>query len=241
MSRMSRTPRALAALAGALLSTSSLLAQPSITAVTSYNTTAGGDAIGGWLTNTQGGDFYSNTYITQGTNPTTDAFLFNGNTSGALLGSGLSLGAGSYTFYLWGFTGYQVNHGVSLAFDGQATPQIASWYNSTTSTNSALGLTTKDDLGNTVAGVGLSALFGDYLVSITNFSFEQVTRDVLINSYSWSEATSPISHNVGRLELQVRRTGGEPPVSVPEPSALAMMATAMLGLAVRAERRRRVR
>jgi len=130
---------------------------------------------------------------------------------------------------------------VSLTFDGQANPQIASWYNSTTNTNSALGLTVKDDFGNTIAGVGLSAMFGDYLVSITNFSLAQVTRDVRINSYSWEELMNTVPQNVGRLELQVERASVQPPVSVPEPSALAMMVTAIFGLAVRAERRRRVR
>jgi len=100
MFRMSRTTRALVVLAGALLPASSLLAQPTLTRVTSYNKTAAGGAIGGWLTNTQGMDFPSNTYITRGTNPTTDAFLFNGNASGELMGSGLTLGVGSHTFYL---------------------------------------------------------------------------------------------------------------------------------------------
>ena len=86
-----------------------------ITGIAAYMTTAAGNGNMSWRTNTQGGDFLSNTWVTRGTNPATDAVLYNGNAAGNLLGPGMTLNTGANTFCLWGFTEYgPANWGVSL-------------------------------------------------------------------------------------------------------------------------------
>jgi hypothetical protein len=240
MTPLSRRSPLLVALAATCALSTPLVAQPALTAVSSYNTTSTGNAIGSWYTTTQGGQVVSNTYITYGSNPATDAFLFNGNAAGPLLGSGFTLGTGLHNFTLWGFTGYQPNHGVSLAFNGAVNPQVASWYSPTGNTLSAVGTSIKNDtqLSSFIPGVGLSTVLGDYAVTITNFSFAQVERNVVIGSFAWSDIGFPILHNVGQLQLQVDFIGTQPPPPVPEPATITLLAAAMGGLLLGVHRRR---
>jgi hypothetical protein len=213
-----------------------------ITGIAAYNTTATGDIFGGWRTNTQGGDFLSNTYITRGTSPTTDAFIYNGNANGQLLGSGITLTAGVNTFYLWGFTSYgSANWGVSLmtgANTAASLPTLSSWYSASANTLSAVGRTAGNDFIN-VSGGPLSALIDGFTVTITEFSYALVSRNVFINSYSVSEAPSPVSQGTAKLVLTVTGGPNPNPSVVPEPSTYALMGTGLLGLAVLTRRRQR--
>lgn len=196
----------------------------------------------------------SNTYITRGTNPTSDAFLYtdNGNSPPpciSLLGSGLALNTGVNTFYLWGNSGLvgDPNYAVAL-FTGAGTPTVSSYWSATTNTISGVGTEVYDNFGGfnpRLAGVGLSAVLGDFRLTITDWSPTQVTRNVQITAGNVASIPSPLVNNVGKLVLNVedlRAPVTNPPVStVPEPSTYLLMASglAVLGaLSRRASRRR---
>ena len=209
-----------------------------ITGIAAYATTADGNSNYSWRTNTQGGDFLSNTWITRGTTPHTDAFLYDGNTAGNQLGSGITLNAGANTFYLWGFTDYgAANWGVSL-FTGPNTsstnPTLSSWYSRSANTLSAAGLIGMDDF-NALAPAGpLSALLGTFNVTITEFSFAQVVRGVYNGSYSISASANDQQVNsVAKLVLTVTPETNV----VPEPSTYLLMASGLGMLAWFARRR----
>ena len=229
----------LVASAVALLTVTSAVNAQVITGIAAYNTTASGNSAYAWRTNTQGGDFLSNTYITRGTSPSTDAFLYNGNAAGNLLGSGITLNAGTNTFYLWGFTGYgPANWGVSL-FTGPNTsptdPTLSSWYSSSASTLSAVGLQGMNDFNALTSAGPLSALIGGFTVTITDFSFAgDVVRGVSIGSYEWGASSNPANRNpTAKLVLTVTPVSGV----VPEPSTYLLMASGLGMLAVFARRR----
>ena len=78
-----------------LAATSSAKAQV-IAGINAYSVISGTNrSLPYWRTNTQGNDPLSNTFITRGTNPSTDAFLYDGNAPGNLLGSVITLNRGA--------------------------------------------------------------------------------------------------------------------------------------------------
>jgi len=216
----------LLATAVAVLAAASAVNAQVITGIAGYGTTSSGNASNALRTNTQGGDFLSNTYITRGTNPSTDAFLYTGNATGNLLGSGITLNAGANTFSLWGFTEYgPANWGVS-PFTGPNTsptnPTLSSWYSASASTLSAVGLTGMTDFNTLVPAGPLSALLGGFNVAISEFSFATVSRAVFIGSYDiFDGANRPT--NVAKLVLTATPVTGV----VPEPSTYVLMASGL--------------
>jgi len=87
--------RLFAAAVAFLAATSSAKAQV-IAGINAYSVISGTNrSLPYWRTNTQGNDPLSNTFITRGTNPSTDAFLYDGNAPGNLLGSGITLNRGA--------------------------------------------------------------------------------------------------------------------------------------------------
>lgn len=194
----------------------------------------------------------SNTYITRGTNPGTDAFLYSGNgipgPCNSLIPSGISLNTGVNTFYLWGYTGLvgSPNYAVAL-FTGANVLTVSSYWSSSANTISGVGTTVYDDFGGynpSLPGVGLSAILGDFRLTITDWSAAQVTRNVQVNSYDLFSTADSYVHNVGRLVLNVedlRVPPTDPPVStVPEPSTYVLMASGLAALGAISRRRKAV-
>ena len=228
----------------ASLSSSKVGAQVVLTSVTTMSLGANKQPNGAYTDAQGSGSCCANTYITRGTNPTTDAFLYTGNDAGSLFPAGITLSTGLNTFYLWGSTGLvgTPNYAVAL-FTGSTALTVSSYWDATTNTNSGVGMKVYGDpnpFGPQLDGVGLSAILGNFQLTITDWRPEVVVRNVSIQNFGVGALTTPVANNVGRLVLNVvDLTTGTPPVStVPEPSTYLLMACGLVSLGVMSRRRR---
>ncbi|WP_373061343.1 PEP-CTERM sorting domain-containing protein [Gemmatimonas sp.] len=202
----------------------------------------------GYFTDTRGTSCCANTYITRGSNPGSDAFLYTGDGPvGSLIPSGITLATGLNTFYLWGGAGGLVGDSFNPNFavspqTGSNALAVSSYWNATTNTISGVGTTVQDDFGASRAGTGLSTILGNFRLTITDWSPQVVSRNVRINLFEVTPMPNAETSNVGRLVLNVVDLT-PPPVNpttttVPEPSTYLLMASGLVAIGILSRKRK---
>lgn len=221
---------------GALLHQSAF-AQTYLTGISEFSSTASGQASGGSVWNTQGGELVVNLFVSSGTS-LSNPFINGPSDAATSISTPLSLGINTFTF-LAGSGGVLPNHAMNLFFNGaNSTARIS------------VVAPTKTTVGTTPAFTANSstttfALNGSTVIPGANsLSFLDGSRLITLSDYFWAApsvfsvdrvaapfgdpghvAADGVSDWVGQITLTVTQ--------VPEPGAAALL---LLGLAAVARR-----
>lgn len=197
----------------------------------------------GYLLNTAGGGgTISNAYVTSGTNPVTDAFLYNGNATGFF--GGLSLNPGLNTFHVWGafntlLPSSTPNVMLNLFANSDDTTPVLSAIFGTNGFVTGSGVTAFQNVESfsTTTGAGLTWAVGGKQVTIKDWSSAMVNRAVSVASFGVTPTLAGVDHYTGKLVLEVTDI---PNTTVPEPGTWGLMSAGLAGVWLVARRRRAV-
>jgi len=214
-----------------------------ITGLLEFSTDLNGSFFNGSVWNTKGGDSASDLWVVQGSSPA-GSFL-NGPTD-ANAGISIPLAPGSYTFSLLAAGGVPNSyHGLNLFFNGaNSSPGISVFGPTQTSASPPYPGFNPNGSSSTLT------LSYQPVIGANTLLFEDSANRVTLVGYQWADpsvygvdrVSAPFGNPgfvgsdgqadwVGQLSFEV--------TSVPEPSAFALIATAVGFLAVRALRRLR--
>lgn len=215
----------------------SAFAQTLLTGISEFSSTAAGQASGGSVWNTQGGELVVNLFVSSGpglSNP----FLNGPNDANTSISTPLSLGVNTFTF-LAGSGGVMPYHGMNLFFNGAnstARISVVAPTKTTVGTTPAFSANSSSTTfalnGSTIipAANSLSFLDGNRLVTLTDYfwaapSVFTVDRIAAPFGDPGHVAVDGVSDWVGQITLTVTQ--------VPEPGVAAIL---LFGIAAVARR-----
>ncbi len=208
-------------------------AATTLSGLTEFSTDASGNAAGGQLWNTLGGDFIFNLYVAPGPIAANNAFVNHGD--GALTSIDIPLTMGANTFSIFGQPGADTGHAaLNLFFNGNGSipgisvfaatqtgalePSFAA--NGGTTLALALGAFVSVPGANTLSfvdGSNTITLTDDFWAIPSVFNLDRVS--------AFNDSPSGTSNFVGQFTLTVSG-----PTPVPEPSTLVLFGVGLVGL-----------
>lgn len=211
-----------------------LSAQTYLTGISEFSTTAAGQASGGSVWNTKGGDSVVNIFVSSGTG-LADPFINGPSDANTAVSIPLNLGTYNFTLFA-GSGGVLPNHAINLFFNGNnSAPGISAVAATRTSIGTIpsfganASVTTKalDGFANVPGAGALSYLDGTRLITLT--------------SYYWA---APSVFNADRISAPFGDPGYVAPgggadwvgqitltvIQVPEPSVAGILLLGLLGL-----------